>query len=187
MDQSQKLLKHNKLTNNILGVSESGVYPPYWLFEWWSWWLTSGFRGTLLLDKPVSVCLCFSCVHLVFFFVEQCSYPSPCPRLTAEVKHASAQWMVMLNVLLFRERSWKWESHRFQQEDPAKTCKNREESGVSTFHATYTERAYFLKNTFKVFHSRANVLCDETKKDCLLRCLVKATQEAVSADNHIGS
>ena len=152
LDQSQKLLKHNINQQHIGGV--------------WKWSIPSS--GCLLLDTPVSVCLCFSCVHFVFFCVEQCSYPSPCPRLTAEVKHASAQWMVMLNVLLFRERSWKWESHLFQRENPAKTCKNHRESGGSTFHATYTERAYFLKNTFKVFHSRANVLCDETKKDCWL-------------------
>ena len=36
-----------------------------------------------------------------------------CPRLTAEVKHVSAEWMGMLNALPLRERAWKWESRLF--------------------------------------------------------------------------
>jgi len=143
-------------------------YTLQWLFEWWSWWLTNGFRGTLLLDAPVSVCLCFSCVHFVFFLcgavlISFSLSQAHCGSETCfcSVNGNAERFALQGKIMEVR-------SHLFQRENPAKTCKNHRESGGSTFHATYTERAYFLKNTFKVFHSRANVLCDETKKDCWL-------------------
>ena len=139
---------------------------------------------------------CHPCVYVFlvftscFFCVEQCSYPSPCPRLTAEVKHASAQWMVMLNGLLFRERSWKWEATFSNGKILQRHARIIEKVGVP-LSMQLTQRGHISWRTPSKCFTRGQTSSATKQKRiadcCLPRCLVKATQEVVSADNHIGS